>query len=463
MSCSTPLARLSFCLRVSWSQTQLTSSLKSNLHAEGDEEVPGAVAHPTPRPATRSTSLRINQQQYMKQFALFSIALIFSFLLSPVGFDPVGLIFFQGAAQQVHGHFTPPPPCPLASTLGPYSAYIDPCEVPRIHRFGGARTQTQLTAHEGQGDMASFLYSDGTTKSYIYDEAGPVCLARIFFAVGRNSLIGDSKPHRGVLHVEVDGVVVLEGPIEDLFMRRQYSSHGFRVGSTSGSVVGDGVGRVTKGYPSLPAAFTFAVDRGANGTLHSGFLFQTPICALTRLRISLSLPEYGDINDPRPHPFRDAPTFVQASSACVALYDVCPLALYFNIIGMHFPLTLPPGWEAYNGGPHEPLPGSKLAAAGLPSDFSSLFSAARLLREGRTIRGDQASTTAGTGQIGPGAPPLVLLEVFSGGGTVTALTLAFRDAPALLHSRFLILKAVWDEGGGVTCMVNRPATRAARR
>jgi hypothetical protein len=316
-----------------------------------------------------------------------------------------------------------PVSCPQSAALGPYAAYLDPCELPLLHRHG-AYAHAQQTAHEGQGDIASFLYASGALDAYIFDDSGPVCLTRAFFAVGFPSLNEDRKPHRAVLRVEVDGEITLEGTVEDLFMRRVWEPAGFSGGGANGD------GRA--GHPALSPALTFNVQRAEGGVdaLHTGYVFQTPVCAARRLRVSLGYPEITHL------PWRYSSLFVEESWQCVATFDVCPVAQYFNVAAVRFPAALPPGWAAWNG---------SAAAPRLPGPHTELFSGARALRAGRAA--GAGADAVGSGALTPGGSPLVLLERRGGGGVVTALTLAFPRAPRLLHSRRVLLRAVWDEGG----------------
>jgi len=277
---------------------------------------------------------------------------------------------------------------------------------------------------------------------------------RAFFAVGFGSLTFDphtnTPPARvelAVLRVEVDGQVVLNASIQELFMGRPWdASSSFnslpqQQRDSSPPPLEGSSGEWL--YPAFPSSHNFALERGAQGTLHSGWLMQTPICANHRLRLSLSYPGIQ-------HLYWSPNDLIQASSWCTSTYEKCPVAQYFNVAALRFTgTTLPKGWTPFSlSSTHTPLNPQALASVNLPASPRGIWSAERVLREAREA--SLGGVREGVGLLVPGGPPVSIFSQARGGGpgVVTSLTLRFPIAPHLLHSRAIRVLAIWDEGGG---------------
>jgi hypothetical protein len=342
-------------------------------------------------------------------------------------------------------------PCPMAA-LGVWSTFLDPCTLPMVRRWGG-QLRTQFTSHEGNGDIAHFLYSEGPRGSFFFDESGPTCLVRAFFAVGFGSLTFDvhtgtppAQVHLAVLGIEVDGVLVLNASIQELFMGREWEAGSSFLPSQAPSpsaLMGgeEGYGGEDR-YPAFPSTHNFALERGREGTLHSGWLLQTPICAKDRLRLSLSYPGIA-------HMYWAPDLLTQQSAICTAQYEKCPVAQYFNVHALRFPgAHLPDQWEAFDSAHTPSVSPALLHDLGLPSTIKGVLSAARVLEKAVSEAGP-GSTGVRKGFLGKGGSPLTIFSSTHGAGVVTSISLDFPGERHLLHSRSIRLVAVWDGGEAV--------------
>ena len=333
------------------------------------------------------------------------------------------------------------PSCPLTH-LGEWGPFLDPCQLPILDAVG-ARLASPFTSHEGNGDIAHFLYSEPDMGAFFFDAAGPVCLVRAFFAAGFGSLgSDDSSPnvHLARLRVEVDGSVVLNASIAELFLGRPWAGTSSfsplyaAAAAASSSVPSEAA------YPGLPATHTFALERRPGGSLHSGWLLQAPICAHHRLRAAMIYPGF------KQH-FWSPDLLLHESVKCTATYEKCPVAQYFNVNARHFPGTrLPEGWAPFSPTRPPPmLPGS----TGSSSSPRALWSAARVLLQAQRAAEAAGGVTATQGTLTRGSATGLLLYLSppgSGAGVVTSLTLDFPTARQLLHARGVRLRALWDVG-----------------
>lgn len=83
----------------------------------------------------------------------------------------------------------------------------------------GMHSGMQGSAHEREGDFSSWLYAE-SNRLYFLDQAGPLCVARTFFAA--SGVLADNPDktdffERSKLYIEVDGRVVLNLPASQVF------------------------------------------------------------------------------------------------------------------------------------------------------------------------------------------------------------------------------------------------------
>ena len=356
----------------------------------------------------------------------------------------------------------PPAHCPQAQHLGAWGPFVDPCLLPVLDAHDSS-IRSPLTSHEGNGgsDIAQFLYAERDNGAFFFDEQGPVCLVRAFFAAGFGSLgSGDNAPNipTARLKVEVDGAFVLNSSIEELFMSRPWGGASTFLPDFAAAAAADAAAEQAA-LAALPRTHAFALERQPGGTLHSGWVLQAPICATQRLRASLTYPGFK-------HHFWSPEALLQESVACTATFEKCPVAQYFNVNARHFPgAALPAAWAPFVPRAPAPAPPAALALAGLPAHPRDIWSAARVLRAARAApSGARHTHISATLQRGAaGGVTLLSSPPGAGAGVVTSLALDFPTARWLLHSRHVRLRAVWDMSleEGVARLARDSARRGA--
>jgi len=343
----------------------------------------------------------------------------------------------------------------------------------------GVAAGTASSAHERESDFSAFLYAE-RGRLFFFDQAGPVCLTRLFYATSGDLVWeGWGFFERAVLHVEVDGVPVLAAPAEELF------NH-------------------TLSWPPAPLS---AYVPGFFS--RAGNVLLAPVCAERRLRLSWDFPvgagdwsvDEAQVRQAQAgeggvspatlallHSVTSAEDLLLHSDACVAKGDECLLKLYFDAGFVSLPgVALPRGWAPFEGAraptapsppppppappvaartharghgrgggapPAPPPAPTAAAAAALPVSFPSALAAATAASEPALTRTTCFSTGDEWGRLrARGGAPIFSAD---GGGTVLAVALeadapaaGSSDAPhALLHSFRVSLAGHYDVAPG---------------
>jgi hypothetical protein len=366
---------------------------------------------------------------------------------------PLSLINLPDVA--LHHALRSPPCAPAQSSAAPappIAHLTDLSLAPLL--WPGVIAGTSSSAHERESDFSAFLYAENRLL-FVFDQAGPVCLTRLFYATSGDLVWeGWGFFERAVLHVEVDGVGVLAAPAGSLFNR-------------------------SLGWPPPPLS-TYVPHFFARG----GNALLAPVCAERRLRLAWSFPvgdaEWGvdealvkqalaGEGGVAPstlallHAVTTAEDLLLHSDACVHEGKECLLKLYFDAGFVKLPgLALPRGWATFGGVPPPRLAAQGATAGALPSpppplaiSFSAALAAAEAAAEpsfSRTVCGDAAREWALSAR--GGAP----FFSAAGAGTVVGVRLE-ADSPgdggaaarSMLHSFRVSLEGRWDaEAAGGT-------------